>query len=408
MIKSVALSVGIRYAFSSRSSISFIGAVAVLGLALSVAVLVVVVSVMNGFEREFRERVLGVLPHLSFVGGEPITPSARDIDALEATAGISAAVPFVQGAGLAAVAKRVHGVMISGIDPDAYGRVSRLPEFVQGSLPLRAGDYQVALGTGVARALQVGVGDRVTLILPSASVTPAGLFPRQKRFEVSGLIASKSDLDAQAAYLHVGDAQKLFRLGQAVHGYQVRLDDLFMATAVGYAGVQALGADRVYPRSWMRTYGPLYRAIGMQKSTMFVLLSLLVAVAAFNLVSTLVMVVDQRSGDVAILRTLGGDTGTLVAAFVLLGVLLGGAGIGLGALVGSAIATALPGLYEWLASTVSADLMSEYFISYLPVEVRSSDLVGIVVTAAVLCLLSTVYPALRVAGLRPAEVLAHD
>lgn len=408
MIKSVALSVGSRYAFSRRSSISFISTVAVLGLALSVTVLVVVVSVMNGFEREFRLRVFGVLPHLSLVAGDPLDVDAADIAALESIPGIVAAVPFVQGAGLAAVDKRVSGVSITGVDVTSHGRISRLEEFVEGQLPAQVGDYQVALGVGVARSLGVGLGDRVTLVLPTASVTPAGLFPRQKRFVVSGLVASKSDLDAQAAFIHIGDAQRLFRLGTSVHGYQLRLQDLFMAVELGHQGVEALGAHRVYPRPWMRTHGNLYQAIGMQKRIMFVLLSLLVAVAAFNLVSTLVMVVDQRSGDVAILRTLGGETGTLVAAFVLLGVLLGSLGIGLGATLGALVASGLPSLYEWVAGNFAADLMSEYFISYLPVEVRLSDLVGIVVTAAALCLLSTIYPALRVVGLRPAEVLAHE
>ena len=408
MIRSVALSIGLRYAFSRRSSISFISAVAVLGLALSVTVLVVVVSVMNGFEREFRQRTLGVLPHLSIVGGEPLHPDPAQVRELEAVPGVAGAVSFVQGAGLAAVAKRVSGVMITGIDPTLHARISRLSEFVRGALPSLPGEYRVALGAGVARTLQIDVGERVTLVLPSASVTPAGLFPRQKRFVVSGIIESKSDLDAQAAYIHIGDAQRLFRLGPRVHGYQLRLDDLFMATEIGQSSVSALGADRVYARSWMRTHGPLYRAIGIQKSTMFVLVSLFVAVAAFNLVSTLVMVVDQRSGDVAILRTLGSATGTLVRAFVLLGVLLGGVGIALGALLGAGVASALPGLYEWVASHLATDLMSEYFINYLPVEVRIIDLFWIVITAACLCLLSTLYPALRVAGLRPAEVLAHD
>ena len=412
MIKSVALAVGSRYAFSGRNSISFISAVAVLGLVLSVAVLILVVSVINGFEREFRQRIFGVLPHLSLVGGQPLAPRPIDIARLEAVPGILGAVAFVQGAGLAAVDKHVSGVMITGIEPAHHGRVSRLKEFVQGHLPQQVGRYQVALGVGVARDLGVQLGDRVTLMLPSASVTPVGLFPRQKRFEVSGLIASKSDLDAQAAYIHIGDAQKLFRLGTAIHGYQVRLADLFAVTEVSYSAVGALGvvdgAERVYPRSWMRTHGNLYRAIGMQKSIMFVLLSLLVAVAAFNLVSTLVMVVDQRSGDVAIMRTLGGDSATLVGAFISLGLLLGATGIGIGVLIGTLLASVLPAVYESAAGHLSADLMSEYFINYLPAEVRVGDLVGIVLTAVLLCLLSTVYPALRVVGLRPAEVLAHE
>ncbi|MDH3642936.1 MAG: ABC transporter permease, partial [Gammaproteobacteria bacterium] len=356
MVKAVALSVGSRYAFSSRSTISFISLVAIGGLALSVAVLVVVVSVINGFERELEERVFGVLPHLSLAGREPIEPRAADLDALEGVAGIEGVTPFVQGAGLGAVADRVSGVLITGINPQSYQQVSSLGEFVQGRLPDAARGYEVVLGAQVARQLQVMVGDKVTLVLPSATVTPAGLFPRQKRFTVSGVLQSRSEIDARGAYVHIGDAQRLFRLGGRIHGYQVRLNDLFAATEVGSAGIAMLGADRFFARSWMRTHGNLYRAIGVMKSTMFVLLSFLVAVAAFNLVSTLVMVVDQRSGDVAILRTLGSDTGTLVGAFVVLGVLLGGLGIALGVGVGALFALGLPGAYQWLAGVLETDL----------------------------------------------------
>ncbi len=408
MFKSVALPVGVRYALSRRSSISIVSAVAVCGLALSVAVLVVVVSVFNGFEREFRQRVFGVLPHLSFIAQSEQGVSAQSGAPLTALESVAAVSPVVEGAGLAAADERVGGVLITGIDPQRHQGVSRLVEYVEGRLPQAAGAFEVALGAGLAEDLAVGVGDRVTLVLPLASVTPAGIFPRQKRFLVTGLVASQSMLDAQSAYIHIADAQRLFRLGNNLHGFQVRLYDLFDAVEAGHEGLASLLPGAFYARPWMRTYGPLYRAIGVQKSTMFLLLSLLVAVAAFNLVSTLVMVVDQRSSDVAILRTLGGDTLTLVSAFVLLGVLLGGIGIAAGTLLGSALAVSLPGLYEWASGHLAADLMSEYFINYLPVEVRLGDLLEISLTAAALCLVSTLYPALRVAGLRPAEVLAHE
>jgi lipoprotein-releasing system permease protein len=248
----------------------------------------------------------------------------------------------------------------------------------------------------------------VSLVLPSATVTPAGLFPRQKRFVVKGIIRSNSELDARAAYIHLDDARRLFRLGKRVHGYQLRLEDLFSAAQIAAVGMDTLGRDRVFARTWMRSHGNLYRAIGVQKTTMFVLLSFLVAVAAFNLVSTLVMVVDQRSGDVAIMRTLGSDTGTVVGAFVLLGATLGLVGIGLGLLVGSAIALLLPALYNWITISFGLDLMNQYFVSYLPVQIHLADLMGISITALVLCILSTLYPALRAAALRPSEVLAHE
>ena len=230
-------------------------------------------------------------------------------------------------------------------------------------------------------------------------MTPAGVFPRQKRFRVSALLSSQSEVDGRVGYVHIADAQRLFRLGNAVHGYQLKLDDLFAAASVAVSGRRALDG-RFRPRTWMSTHGNLHRAIGVQKTTMFVLLSFLVAVAAFNLVSTLVMVVDQRSSDVAILRSLGSDTTTVLMAFLMLGLMLGVLGIGLGVAVGLGACAVLPDIYAGITGTFGWDLMSQYFVNYLPVEVRLADIAGIVATAMVLCLLSTLYPAWRAVGLK--------
>ena len=349
MTKAVALGVGMRYAFSRRSSISFISTVAVAGLALSVAVLVVVVSVINGFEREFRERVFGMLPHLTLNARDPLRVVDEDLDIIADTPGVTAAVPFIQGAGLAAVGDRIHGVLITGID-GSYGRVSDLPRYLQGRIP-EPGEFGAVIGAGVAKRLELGLGGQVTLVLPTATVTPAGLFPRQKRFVVTGVVRSESEVDSRAVYVNRSDAARLFRLGDRVHGFQLRVEDLFAADAIGDVLTERLGFGRIYARSWMRSHGTIYHAINVQKTTMFVLLSFLVGVAAFNLVSTLVMVVDRRSSDIAILRTLGSDSGTVVLAFVLLGVFLGTAGILVGLLVGGAIAYGLPGLYLSLTRT---------------------------------------------------------
>ncbi|MFU8814109.1 MAG: lipoprotein-releasing ABC transporter permease subunit [Pseudomonadales bacterium] len=404
----VTFALGGRYAFSRRSTLSFISLVAVSGLALSVAVLVIVVSVINGFERELEQRVFGVLPHLSVYGRSPLLVDPADVDVLAQIPGVEGIAPIIQGAGLAAVSDRVTGVSIAGIDPLQHQQVSAFARHVSAGAVLEPGAFQVILGAGVARQLAVTAGDTVTLVLPAATVTPAGVFPRQRRFTVTGILHSQSEVDARAAYVHLADAQRLFRLGERIHGYQLKVDDLFTADAVASSAVARLGRDRVMAQSWMRTHGNLYRAIGMQKSTMFVLLSFLVAVAAFNLVSTLVMVVNQRSGDVAILRTLGSGTGTIVGAFVLLGVLLGGLGIAAGAVAGTAIALALPDLYQWVTQLLQLDLMNQYFVTYLPVQVRPTDLTGILVTAMGLCVLSTLYPAWRAATLAPSRVLAHE
>lgn len=408
MLTAVALSVGNRYAFSRRSSISFISLVAVIGLALSVGVLVVVISVVNGFDRELRERVFGMLPHLTLYGREPISATAEELNTLQEIPGVVGVVPFVQGAGLATVAGKVSGVVITGIEPRSYATVSDLHRFLEGQPELLAGEFGVLLGAGVVADLQLEVGERVSLVLPSAIVTPAGLFPRSKRFTLQGIVRSRSEIDSRAAYIHQLDAQRFFRLGSNVHGYQLRLADLFEAGRVAQLALDQVGRERLFARSWMRTHGNLYRAIGIQKTTMFVLLSFLVAVAAFNLVSTLVMVVDQRSSDIAILRTLGSDTATVVSAFVLLGAALGTTGIAIGLICGVLLSAVLPGLYAWVSDSFALDLMNQYFVSYLPVEVRFADLIGITVTALLLCILSTLYPAWRAARLRPSEVLAHE
>lgn len=408
MNRPLALELGARYALSRRSSISFISFIAVAGLALSVAVLVVVVSVINGMEREFRERVFGMLPHLTLYGREQLVADPRDLDALSGLHGVSGVAPLIQQAGLAAVSDSVTGVVITGID-QRYRSVSDLAAYVEeGADRLEAGAFEALLGAGVARALGVVEGDRVALVLPSATVTPAGLFPRQKRFVVRGIVRSRSEIDSRAVYIHEADARRLLRLGQNVQGYQLRVDDLFAVDEVARLAVAALGSTEVFPRTWMRTHGNLYHAIGVQKTTMFVLLSFLVAVAAFNLVSTLVMVVDQRRGDVAILRTLGSDSRTIIRTFLLLGTTLGLIGIVSGLLVGGLVAVGLPGFYAWVSNAFSLDLMSQYFVSYLPVEIRVLDLAGIALTALVLSMLSTLYPAWRAVRLRPSEVLAHE
>jgi lipoprotein-releasing system permease protein len=408
----LAVALGARYAFGRRSAIALAGFIAVFGLALSVAVLVIVVSVVNGFERELKERIFGVLPHLSLFARVPAPADRATLAQLRADPGIVGAARFTQAAALAAAGGRVQGVLLTGIDPTEYDTVSDWRRFLRSATvadqEVLAAPFTIVLGDQIARTLGVAAGDDVTIVLPSATVTPAGLLPRQRRFKVVALLDSASDLDARAAYVSSRDAGRLLRLGEAVHGYQLRLEDAFAAGELGRRLVDQFGRDRFVGRSWMRTHGNLYQAIAMQKVTMFVLLAFLVAVAAFNLVSTLVMVVDQRAADVAILRTMGAGGGTVVGAFLLLGVLIGGGGVAVGLAAGSAIASALPGLYAAVTGAFGLDLMSQYFINYLPVEVRATDLVGIGATALAITLAASVYPAVRAARLLPGRVLAYE
>lgn len=406
----LAVALGARYAFSRRSALSFLSLVAISGLGLGVAVLVIIVSVMNGFERELEQRVFGVLPHITLEARGGLMPDTAAADRLARVPGVLGVAPFVQGPGLAVGHGSSAGALLWGIDPAQQDRVSDLARYIEWSdqSGFAPGAFGVVLGAALAERLRAQPGDRVMLVLPSASVTPAGIVPRQKRFRVVGILRSRSEVDARAAVVHIEDARRLFRLGQRVDGWQLRVDDLFAVESTAATALTLLDQPGVRATTWMRTHGNLYHAIGMQKSTMFVLLSFLIAVAAFNLVSTLVTVVNQRSGDVAILRTLGATSGLVVQTFVLLGLLLGGAGVLLGAALGVALASVLPELYATLTAAFGVDLMSQYFVNYLPVEVRFDDLIGIVCVALGLCLLSTWYPAWRALRLRPSEVLAHE
>lgn len=414
---SLAWQLGTRYAFSRGSNLSLVGWIAIGGLALSIAILVIVLSVVNGFERELQTRLFGVLPHLSIYGRSPMPAIDSQHRSLGEIAGVQGVAEFVQGTALVAVPQSVRGVLLTGINPATYGRVSSLGDYVATQVPerldnpleqLKPGKFGVLLGAGVAQELGVTLGSKVTLVLPQASVSLVGVLPRQKRVKVVGIIRSQSELDSRAAYLHIEDAQRLFRLGLNIHGYQLQLSDLFSAPQIGASARGLFGNQPVIVQSWMRTHGNLHQAIIIQKQTMFLLLAFLVGVAAFNLVSSLLMVVHQRSADVAILRTMGASTSTFVLTFAWLAVALGGLGVLGGIGLGVLVARSLPGVFAWVSDTFSLQLMNEYFVNYLPVEVRSGDLLGITAIAAVLILASALYPAWRVARTRPAEVLAHE
>jgi lipoprotein-releasing system permease protein len=406
----LAVNIGLRYANSRRSFISFISVVAIAGLVLSVAVLVLVTSVMNGFERELKERVLGVVPHLTVRGVVPLADWSADAAELAKVPGVIGVAPFIDGTGLLVANGRSSGVTFNGIDAVRESAVSDMAKYVSSGDfgRLVDGSFGALLGRGVANHLGVAVGDSVTAVLPDASVSLVGLIPRQKKITVVGIVDTQSELDQRSAYLALGDAARLFRRGGAVDGLNVRLTDLFDAAAVGGASVAQLGPDRVYAITWMRMHGNLYRAIEFQRAMMFLLLSLLVGVAAFNLVSALIMVVNQRRGDVAVLRTLGSGTRTIVVSFLVLGGVIGVAGVGLGLLLGTGAALLVQDGYRWLEHALGLHLMSQYFISYLPAQVKLVDLVTVAAVALLLSLGSTLYPAYRAARLKPADVLKHE
>lgn len=408
MFQPLAVNIGLRYARARASFIGFVSALALAGLALSVAVLVFVQAVVAGFEREMGERVLAIVPHVTVTGHAPV----RDFRAveevvvnIEGVAGVSA---VAEGGALLATGTRVAGVSLVGVDPETYANVSRVFEFVAPAVPLTAGRFDLLLGASLAERLGVAVGDTVTAVLPEAAVTPLGVFARQKQLRVAGLVATGSQLDRTSAYLARADAAKLFRLGDAVHGLHIAATDPLEAGVVRSRVTRSLGTHRFQGRTWFQSLGNLYNAIGVTKNMLFLLLSLLVAVAAFNLVSSLVMVVNERRGDIAMLRTMGGRSSTTVTTFGVLGLVIAGIGVALGVAGGLFFGLVAEAGFPWLEGVLGRRLMDEYLITTLPVAFAPGDIVRIVATALGLCLLATLLPAWRAARLNPADVLRHE
>ena len=324
---------------------------------------------------------------------------------------MEAIAPYVSGTALLSANGKIQGTSITGIETSSYSKVTDLARYTtSGSLDgLNNERYGIVLGARLAKKLSLVVGDQVLVVLPVGAVTPAGAVPRQRRFKIVDVFDSQSQLDGQTALIGLSSAQRLFRTGNRVHGVQGKLVDLFQVDAPRRVLYDVLGEQRVRIRSWASTQnGNLYQAIAVQKLTMFVLLSFLVAVAAFNLISGLMMIVEQRKNDVAILRTLGSSSWSVLLLFCTLGMVLGICGTALGICVGVAIATGLPYLYAGLSDAFGLELMTQYFITYLPVDVRVGDLLQISLAALGLALLATLYPAWRAARLLPSRVLAHE
>jgi len=385
-----------------------------IGLALGVVVMIVVLSVMNGFDHEMRTRVLGMVPHATIESGEPIGDWQALADKVKRNPQVEAVAPFTQMQGLLTNNGNVQKILLNAIDPVQERKVSIIDGFMkQGSLDdLVAGGFGVVIGDKAATKLGVGVGDKVTFVSPEVTVTPAGMFPRMKRFTVVGIFhVGAGELDG---YLGVTNLQDLARLHrwkpEQVQGLRLKFTDLFKAPRTAYEIAQSLGEHQYYSRDWTRTHGNLYQAIGMEKSIIGLLLLLIVAVAAFNIISTLVMVVNDKRGDIAILRTLGATPGQIMAIFMVQGTVIGvvgtliGAGVGiLAALNVSSAISALEGLIGH--KFLNADV---YFIDYLPSQLMAEDVLLVCGAALVLSFLATLYPAWRAARTQPAEALRYE
>ncbi len=407
--------IGGRYVRSRSSNrfVSLISLISMLGIAIAVAVLIVVLSVVNGFERELKDRLLAMTGHASIEG-----PDRRlgDWSGFAAAAGadarVSASAPFVEGQALLIAGERLSGAGLRGIEPELEDRVSGIAGVMTaGDLgSLAAGEYNIVIGVELQRELGVGLGDKVTVTLAEGRVTPFGVIPRSKRFTVRGIYrVGMYEFDRRLAFIHLDDARRLYRLGDDVSGLRLSVSDVFLAPEI-VRDVALAGGGGVLVSDWTRRHVNFFRSIQITKSILFVILLLVIAVAAFNIVSTLVMVVKDKQSDIAILRTIGARPASILRIFVTQGSVIGVVGTVAGLLAGVLLTVNLENVVGFLEASLGIKFLAAdvYFISDLPADLRWADVTRVSVIALVLALLSTLYPAWRGAQTQPAEALRYE
>jgi lipoprotein-releasing system permease protein len=410
--------IGVRYLRSTHRSgfVSFVATMSVIGLALGVAVLIVTLSVLNGFETELRSRMLSVTSHATITGLDGSFPNWRAAQTTAAQEpGVRAAVPFIESRGLMANGTRVAGTMVRGILPEEESRVPGLGQRLEsGSLnDLQPGKYRVILGKALATELGVSVGQSVVLMTPEGSVTPAGFEPRKRRFVVAGVFESGMyEFDRGLALTHMSDAAILYRMGDSVTGLRLSLDDPFLARNLVVTVAHAIDTrgEGFYVSDWTRDHANFFRSIELTKSMMFFILLLLVVVAAINLVATLVMIVKEKQTDIAILRTIGAAPGNVLKMFLVQGALIGLVGTVAGAALGWVLSIYFPTVVQAIESAIGTKFLdaSVYSMSDLPSEVRIGDVLQVASVTLLLSALATIYPAWRASRTLPAEALRHD
>jgi len=409
------LLVGLRYTRAKRRNhfISFISAISMAGIALGVAALIVVLSVMNGFQHELRARILAVVSHVQIFGEGGRLDDWAGVGAMAGKhPRVTAVAPFVNAQGMFSRGSNVRGAIVRGILPQRELQVSDIGGHMRaGSLDaLVPGEFRVVLGADLARTLGALPGDKVTLIAPQGLVTPAGVIPRLKQFTVAGLFeVGMYEYDSGLALIHLEDAQKLYQMGAQVSGLRLKLDDLFAARWVAREMMRDLGT-RAFAVDWTRSHANFFRAVEIEKRVMFIILTLIVAVAAFNIVSTLVMLVTDKNADIAILRTLGAAPGSIMQIFIVQGALIGIigtlAGVALGVLLGLNVDTVVPVIerllgFKFLAKDV-------YYLADLPSDVQLRDVLTIGGVSLVLSFVATLYPSWRASRVNPAEALRYE
>ena len=409
------LTIGRRYLRSGRGNrfVSFISVISMLGVAIGVTVLIVVLSVMNGFEQELRSRILSLTSHATISAFGSGLPDWQGVAAKVAkNPEVIASAPYIEDQALLIAGDKSSGASVSGVVPAEERKVAEIAARMQtGSFDaLVPGEFGIVLGAELANALGVSVGDRVEIVTSQPVVTAIGIMPRLRGFKVVGTFASGMyEFDRNLAYVHLADAARLYRMGDEVTGLRLKLADMFTAPRVVRDLALSLGGG-YYVDDWTRKHANFFRSIQLAKSMMFIMLLLVVAVAAFNIVATLVMVVKDKQSDIAILRTIGARPASVLAIFMTQGMAIGAIGTLGGLLLGALISVNLESLIHGLEAVVGTKFLDAkvYFMSDLPATVQWHDVLQICVTAFVLCCLSTLYPSWRAARTQPAQALRHD
>ena len=410
--------IGIRYLRSRHRSgfVSFVASMSMLGLGLGVAVLIVVLSVLNGYERELRSRMLSVTSHATIVGLDGAIADWRTrLDMAAREPGVKAAVPFIESRGLLANGQRVAGAMVRGVLPEEEVKAVGLAERLESGplADLQPGKFRVLLGSALATELGVSVGQTVILMTPEGSATPAGFVPRQRRFTVAGIFESGMyEYDRGLALTHMSDAAKMYRLGDKVTGIRLALADPFTAPSLvrTVARVIDLDGNGFYVSDWTRDHATLFRAIELTKSMMFFILLILVVVASINLVATLVMIVKEKQTDIAILRTIGAAPVNVLRMFLVQGAIIGLVGTAGGALLGWIISVNFEVILKFIEKLAEIKFLDAavYSMSDLPSEVQLHDVVKVSLVTLLLTAVATIYPAWRASRTLPADALRHE
>lgn len=416
MFRPAAIFIGLRYTRAKRRNhfISFISLMSMLGIALGILVLITVLSVMNGFDQEIKKRVFSMVPPITVASSLNALANWQEVSAdLQKMPMITGVAPYINGQVMITSSGFVQPAMLTGIYPEDQGKVSNLADkMVQGKLTdLKPNQFGIILGEELANRLNALVGDKITVMIPQATLSPAGVIPRFKRFTITGIFKAGSGFgfDAGLAFINLEDAQKLFQLGSTVTALYLNVNDVYAAPKISEQLAERLGPTaRVM--NWTQQFGEYFHAVSLEKTMMFFILLLIIAVAVFNLVCTLVMVVNEKEADIAILRTFGATPKMIMSIFIVQGAIVGVVGTLLGVIGGVALATNVTTVVNWIEHIFHVQFLSSsvYFVNYLPSELEWGDVMRISFAALSLSLLATLYPAWRASRTEPVEALRYE